>query len=113
MRFILGAAIAAALAFPATSAAATPTLYGTVGPGAKIVLKTAGGAPARVVAAGTYTIVVRDLSAEHNFRLGGKATGIAFTGKQVWKGVKLTRGKVYTFVCDPHAGHMQGTLRVR
>ena len=113
MRSILVAAIAAALALPATSAAATPTLFATVGPGAKIVVKTASGAPARVVPAGTYTIVVRDLSDEHNFRLGGKATGIAFTGKQVWKGVKLARGKTYTFVCDPHAGHMHGTLRVR
>ena len=113
MRSILMAALAAALMLPATSAAATRTLFATVGPGTKIVVKTASGAPARAVPAGTYTIVVRDLSAEHNFRLGSKATGIAFTGKQVWRGVKLSRGKVYTFVCDPHAGHMHGTLRVR
>ena len=110
-------ATAVALALPAISHGATRTLYAAVGPNDTITLKTARGTRVRNVRAGTYTIVVRDRGAEHNFRLFGrglsKATGVSFVGKKVWKRVRLRAGRRYTFQCDPHADHMRGTFRVR
>ncbi len=79
----------------------------------RVSLKTASGAPVRSVKAGTYNIVVNDRSSDHNFRLGGRATGVDSTGRTVWKGVRLVRGKTYTYVCDPHADEMRGSFRVR
>ena len=109
------AATALALVPPATSA--TKTLYATVGPGDTISLKTASGAAARSVTAGIYTIVVRDKSSDHNFHLRGpalnKATSVGGTGTTTWRNVRLAKGKVYRFVCDPHADDMAGTVRVR
>ena len=103
----------AMLVVPSLGSAATPTLYATVGPEDTVSLKTASGAAVRSLKAGTYNIVVNDRSTDHNFRLGGRSTGIAFTGKKVWKGVRLVRGKTYTYVCDPHADDMRGSFRVR
>jgi hypothetical protein len=62
------------------------------------------------------TIVVRDRSDEHNFRLIGpgvnKATGVDFTGGATWR-VRLLKGKTHRFVSDPHASHMRGSFRGR
>ena len=111
------AASAVGLVLPTVSHGATRTLYATVGPGDTIALKTASGARVRSVRAGTYTIVVRDRGADHNFRLLGgglsKATSVGFVGKKVWKGVRLRAGRTYTFRCDPHAEDMRGSFRVR
>jgi plastocyanin len=106
---------APATAATPTAATSSKRLTGTVGPGFTIKLKTSTGAPARAVRAGTYTIVVRDKSDEHNFRLRGrgvdKATAPGATGTTTWR-VKLVRG-TYRYVCDPHAPMMKGTLVVR
>jgi hypothetical protein len=108
-------AIAAlALALPGT--AATPRLVATVGPSETITLRTAAGAPVRSLRAGVYTVVVKDRSNEHNFRIVGpgvsKATGVGSTGTVTWR-VKLLRGKGYRFQCDPHADDMRGAFRAR
>ncbi len=118
-RSSIAAALAAAIALIAPSAAqpAARTLYGTVGPGFTITLKTKGGALVKTVPAGTYTIVVRDKSPDHNFRLAGprlhRATSVEASGTTTWRNVRLAAGKTYRFICDPHADHMRGSFRVR
>ena len=117
MSAVIAAAIATlALLVPTSAEAATPKLVASVGPGHTITLRTAAGAPVRSVKAGLYTIVVRDLADDHDFRLVGpglnKATGVGFMGNVTWR-VKLVRGKTYRFVCDPHSDEMRGSFRVR
>ena len=89
-------------------------LIGTVGPGFSITLKTPSGGAVRTLRAGTYTVVVRDRSDEHNFHLRGrgfnKATTVGAVATQTWR-VKFSAG-TYTYVCDPHAESMRGSLRV-
>ena len=107
----------AALAVAPAAAPATPKLIATVGPGETITLTTAAGAKVRSVRAGTYTIVVRDRSAEHNFRLSGpganRTTAVGFTGTATWRNVRFARGKTYLYVCDPHADDMRGSFSAR
>src|SRR5262249_57956733 len=66
---------------PPPPPASVTKLVGRVGPGAKISLKTAGGAKVKSVAAGKFSIAVHDLSAVDNFHLTGpgvsRKTGIA------------------------------------
>ena len=67
------------------------------------------------VAAGTYVITIRDRSAIHNFHLTGpgvdKRTSLGKVYTTTWR-VTLKKG-TYTFVCDPHAAIMKGTLKVK
>jgi plastocyanin len=104
------AAIAAALTVASVAPAATHsnTLIGTDGPGFTITMSK------KTVKAGTYTIVVKDKSNIHNFRLTGpgvnKLTSVPSVGTKTWT-VKLKKGS-YRFVCDPHAATMKGVLRV-
>ena len=107
---------AAVVAAPTAAQAATPKLLGSVGPGETITLKKAGGAKLTSLKRGRYSIVVRDRSDEHNFRLRGPGlnkliTGVGFVGTKTVK-VRLRRGS-YTFVCDPHADDMRGSFRAR
>ena len=86
------------------------TLNGSVGPGFDISLEGTDG-----LAAGSYTIVVNDQSAEHNFHLTGPggvdvSTEVSETGEQSLD-VELEAGE-YTFVCDPHASQMKGSFTV-
>ena len=110
------AAMVAALAFALPGTAATPKLVATVGPGDSITLRTSAGAPVRSLRAGVYTVVVRDKSSEHNFRIVGpgvnKATSVDSTATVTWK-VRLVRGKGYRFQCDPHSDDMRGAFRAR
>ncbi len=114
---LVAAVALGALVLAATATPATPTrLTGTVGPGFTITLTKAG---KRVTALkpGSYAITVNDRSTSHNFRLKGpgvnKATTVAFKGtpRKAWV-VTLRRG-TYTYVCDPHADSMKGSVRVR
>lgn len=113
---LVSAALVGALALAVPGHAAVPRLVATVGPGETITLKTASGAAVRTLRAGIYTVVVRDLSDEHNFRISGpgvsKATGVGSTGTVTWK-VKLRKGKAYRFICDPHSDDMRGAFRAR
>ena len=102
----------AVTAAPAALSAAAPQLNGTVGPGFSITLQDSGGALVSKVDPGTYEIVVRDLSDEHNFRLFGpgveEATGVESTGTVTWT-VTLQNAK-YTLLCDPHSSSMIRTF---
>ena len=90
-------------------------LVGTVGPGSSISLKKASGGSAKTLAAGKYSISIRDLSKAHNFHLIGpgvnKATGVRFTGRVSWA-VRLRRG-AYRFQSDANKARVHGSARVR
>jgi plastocyanin len=110
------AAILALALAASTAAMGTATkLNGTVGPGFTITLKK-GSTKVSKLPHGRYTIVVRDRSRIHNFRLKGpglnkEITKVAFVGtKQVT--VTLKKGAKYTYVCDPHKAIMRGSFRV-
>ena len=95
-------------------APAPKRLTGTAGPGFSISMRTAAGALARLVGAGSYRITIRDRSKSHNFHLIGpgvnKRTGVGFTGTVTWS-LRLRAG-TYRFVCDPHKARMKGSFRV-
>ena len=94
---------------PTPKPAATK-LLGSVGPGAKISLRSTDGSALSSLPTGAFTIVVSDRSAKDNFHLIGpgisKATGVAFKGTTTWK-VSLKAGK-YVFKSDKHAGLHDG-----
>jgi hypothetical protein len=76
-----------------------------VGPGARISLTTARGAPVRSLRSGVYAITVSDVSAKDNFHLTGGAavnrrTGVSGKGTLVWK-LALKAG-VYRYRSDAH-----------
>jgi plastocyanin len=112
MKFVLLAALIAALAVPAAFAS-TPTLNGTVGPGFTITLKN-GTAKVTKLKAGTYTLKVADKSSIHDFHLTGpgvnKKTSVGGTGTTTWT-LKLAKG-TYKYICDPHASFMKGSFTV-
>jgi plastocyanin len=103
----------AALVLGASASAASKTLTGTVGPGFTITLKS-GSAAVKKLTPGTYTIVIHDKSAIHNFHLTGpgvnKSTSVAAVTTVTWK-VTLKKG-TYKFVCDPHKTFMKGSFTV-
>lgn len=94
--------------------AAGGKLTGTVGPGFTISLIDAAGKAVKTLKAGTYTIVVRDRSASHDFHLKGagasKTTTVPFTGTVTWK-VTLRKGTL-RYYCDPHSSVLGATVRV-
>lgn len=117
---LLVAAVVAACALPASAqnTGSQPiTLIAMVGPDFDITLKTSAGTNVKHLPAGTYRIVVTDRTGDdsHNFHLKGfrvdRATGVRFVGTRIWT-VRFTRGKLYRFVCDPHAFAMKGSFRV-
>ena len=89
-------------------------LSASVGPGFEISLTTADGEPVESLAAGSYTISTDDQSNIHNFHLTGEGvdvdTGVGESGTDSFD-VTVTEG-TYTFVCDPHAGSMNGNFDV-
>ena len=107
------ALVASIGAAPAAPAAAVK-LKGSVGPGTTIVLKK-GSSKVSTLKRGRYTFVISDRSKEHNFRIKGpvsrQITSISATGTKTIT-LTLKPGR-YTYVCDPHAGFMKGSFRVR
>ena len=104
------------LAFASVGEAAThPQLVGTVGPGFTIGVKM-NGKSVKTLKAGTYTLVVHDKAAIHDFRLIGPGvnkaiTTVPFVGTKTVT-VTLKKGK-YTYQCDPHAAAgMKGNFTV-
>ena len=93
-----------------------PSLVGDVGhaDGFSISLTDPNGAPIRNLAAGTYSLAIKDESSLHNFHLTGagvdKTTSIGDTGTVTFS-VTFTPG-TYTFVCDPHSSQMHGKFTV-
>jgi hypothetical protein len=90
------------------------TLHGTVGPAFNISLVDASGAAVTHLDPGTYTIVVDDKAAEHDFHLSGpgveESTAVEFIGTVTWT-VTFTDGN-YIFRCDPHSTLMHGAFSV-
>jgi plastocyanin len=114
-RILLLAAVGAAfLASPAAAFAQT-RLIAEVGrnDAFTISLTTAAGAPVTDIPAGAYEIEVRDLSMHHNFHLSGpgvnQATDVEFVGTVTWT-VTFQDAQRYRYVCDPHAGQMNGAF---
>ena len=87
-----------------------------MGPGYTISLKSASGKRVNSLTRGTYAIVVKDRSDEHNFYMRGPGvskvfTGVEFVGTKTVN-VRLGSGK-YAFVCTPHSDEMHGSFSVR
>jgi hypothetical protein len=115
MRVLAGVTVFAALALTGSASADNPTLFGTVGPGFSI--RVADGAGNRVtrIPPGTYTLVVKDQAAEHNFHLSGPggvdmSTDVEATGTFTWT-ITFQLG-IYHYQCDPHFTQMKGDISV-
>jgi len=91
-------------------------LVGAVGhdDGFNISLTDPSGQAIHNLAAGTYSLTIKDESSLHNFHLTGagvdKATSIGATGTSTFT-VTFTPG-TYTFICDPHSAQMHGKFTV-
>jgi hypothetical protein len=113
IRFVGLGALLAAFVFSTTAGAAThPKLFGTVGKNDafKIVLLNSKGAKVTNLKAGTYTVVIRDDSALHNYELDGPHgkswtfTSVAFKGMKTFT-LKFVPGKYKAF-CVVHESIM-------
>jgi plastocyanin len=116
-RFLLPLLAAGLLvAAPAAQASprATQVVYGTVGPGYTISLKTAAGMPVKTLHAGLVVFRISDRSHDHDFHLTGRgrdrSTTVAGISRTTWR-LTLRTG-TYTFKCDPHELIMIGHFRV-
>jgi hypothetical protein len=116
VKILVVSALVALLSAVGSARADNPTLVGDVGlnDSFSISLKDATGAAVTHVAAGTYTLLVHDHSALHNFDLNGPgvsvATGVDTIGDQTFT-VTLVDG-TYFFQCDEHVGQMHGSFTV-
>jgi hypothetical protein len=106
-----------AVLLPAAAGGAdNPVLTGTVGTNDAFIITLTDSTGAKVthLDPGTYTIVVHDLSDQHDFRLVGpgvnQATTVDGIGDVTWT-VTLTDG-IYTYQCDPHNTIMHGRFAV-
>jgi plastocyanin len=85
---------------------------GSVGPGFVITLKDANGVDVTHLDTGTYTLLVHDLSEEHNFHLFGPGvdvtTDVTTIGDQTFT-ITITDA-VYNFQCDAHPTRMHGAF---
>ncbi|MDQ2983402.1 MAG: hypothetical protein M3R70_05695 [Actinomycetota bacterium] len=90
-----------------------PKLFGRVGPGKTISLRTAAGRKVASVKAGAYVLVVNDRSKKDNFHLSGKGvnrkTSVKGLGRKSWP-VRLAKG-VYKFRSDA-SKKLRGSFRV-
>ena len=107
---LVSTAIAAVLVFSGPTSADNTQLVGNVGPGYSISLTDAAGNAVTQLAPGTYTLLVHDQSAIHDFDLSGPgvkaATGIEFVGDMTFT-ITIAQG-TYTFICDAHPTQMHG-----
>jgi plastocyanin len=113
MRFaLIATALALGLVAAAPTGAADGQLVGSVGPGFGISVKDASGADVKHLDPGTYTLLVHDLSDEHNFHLSGPgvdvSTDVIFTGDKTFT-ITVKNG-TYNFVCDAHPSRMLGSF---
>jgi plastocyanin len=114
-RFLLLTAVAAALLASPAAAFGQTKLIANVGQNDGFTISLANEAGARVtdIPAGTYEIEVRDHSMHHNFHLQGagvnQSTDVEFVGTVTWT-VTLQDRQRYRYVCDPHAGQMNGSF---
>jgi hypothetical protein len=117
------AAALAVLALPAGAARGedNPVLDAIVGTndGFDITLNDASGRKISSLAAGTYTIVVHDRSAIHNFHLASNddptvdfRTDVPSVGDMTFTAT-FTAGLRYAYACEPHWQVMNGSFRGR
>ena len=107
-----------AFTLTASGAAERGRLVATVGPDFTIRIDDSNGQRVQSVPEGAYTLLVRDLSAEHNFVLADKPaglklrvdSGVEFVGEKTFE-IQLERG-AYGYACSPHWQVMNGTLTV-
>ena len=117
MRYMLVIAVAACV-FAATASATgvkkPSAVYGVVGPGYTITLKTAAGKLVKAVPHGLVIFHISDRSSDHDFHLTGpgveRSTEVAQKGAFVWRAT-LKAGKTYNYKCDPHEIIMHGHFR--
>jgi plastocyanin len=116
---LLGLAIAIGAIVAAGASAmrsATPTLTGTDGPGYTITMKQNGKA-VKTLKAGTYKVVIHDMSSIHGWSLDGPhgfakdISAIPFTGTKTMT-LKLKAGS-YKFYCPAHEPVMFGHFTVK
>lgn len=113
---VVGVLLGVGLGSARGSRADNPQLVGDVGQGDSfaISLKDANGKAVTHLDAGTYTVVLRDHSAIHNFDLNGPgvsaSTDITAVEDKTFT-VTFTDG-TYFFVCDAHAAQMKGSFTV-
>jgi plastocyanin len=116
------AAALAVLAVPAGAARSedNPVLEAIVGTndGFDITLNDASGKKVAVLAPGTYTIVVHDRSALHNFHLASNddptvdfRTDVEFVGDMTFTAT-FKAGLRYAYACEPHWQVMNGSFFV-
>jgi hypothetical protein len=116
VKLLVVSALLALLSASASARADNGTLVGDVGLGDSftISLKDSTRAAVTHLNAGTYTLVVHDHSALHNFDLSGPgvsaATDIAGVGDQTFT-ITLVDG-TYFFQCDEHPTTMKGKFTV-
>jgi hypothetical protein len=120
LRAAAALAAAALVVVPAAfSAASHPKLIGTVGKNGafKITLTDAKGKVVKTLKAGTYTLVIHDDAAIHNYELDGPKgkswtfTTPSFVGTKTMT-LKLTSGN-YKAYCAPHESTMFQHFTVR
>ena len=116
-RIVLLCLLPFALGTAPTASGELPRLVGTVGPGFTIDLTDANGKHVDVIPAGTYELLVHDLSDIHNFALGNKTTntrlvttGIEFVGDETYT-LDLPPGS-YAYACSAHFETMNGRFHV-
>ena len=114
---LLVVAVVALAAATSTARADNPTLTANVGAGDSFAISLAGpdGKAVRNLDPGTYTLVVHDHSAIHNFHLFGPGgvdvtTTIEDVGDQTFT-VTLVAG-TYRYDCDAHPTSMKGSFTV-
>jgi len=116
VKLLVVSALVALLSAAGSARADNGTLVADVGLGDAftISLKDSTGASVTHLNAGTYTLVVHDHSALHNFDLNGPgvsaATDIAGVGDQTFT-ITLVDG-TYFFQCDDHPTSMKGKFTV-
>jgi plastocyanin len=105
---------------PGSALGDTTTLTGIVGvnDGFNITLSDASGKKVSRILPGTYTIVVEDHSAIHNFHLASNGdatvdfkTGLEFVGSESFT-VTFQNNTVYAYACEPHWQTMNGSFLV-
>jgi len=114
VKLLVVSALVALLSAAGSARADNPMLVADVGLGDSfsISLKDPSGAAVTHLATGTYTLLVHDHSAIHNFDLFGSgvtaATTIEQVGDQTFT-ITITDG-TYTYVCDAHPTQMKGSF---
>ena len=113
---VVGVLLGVGLGSARGSRADNPQLIGDVGQGDSysISLKDANGQAVKHLDPGTYTVILRDHSALHNFDLNGPGVSVSTDIPSIENKtftVTFTDG-TYFFVCDAHAGQMKGSFTV-